>query len=292
MIGDVDRLNGLKQSRPEWQPWLAVVEQVVRETGSRRWQRAVPTIDPAHDTAAPLIAGAVLSVPANLVRRLLRRLAHAATLSQTSKTTRLDGHLETDHELLGLFTAGRCHDAELVRDIARRTGVDEEAFESLVALLPVPLLQACNARWESSIREDWVEGYCPVCASWPAFAEVRGIERSRFFRCGRCGSAWHARSLCCPYCAMTDHDELVTLVPSNDSSHATIEGCKGCLGYVKALTRLQGCLPGDVMLDDLATVDLDIAALDHGFTRPAGAGCPLRVTVTGGNLMERFRAAL
>ena len=126
----------------------------------------------------------------------------------------------------------------------------------------------------------WVEGYCPVCGSLPSFAEVRGIERNRYFRCGRCGSEWHSRALVCPYCAMSDHDELVALVPEKGGSNAVIDACQRCLGYVKTFTRLQGCSPGAVMLEDLASVDLDVAAIEHGFARPPGPGFALGITVT------------
>jgi hypothetical protein len=33
------------------------------------------------------------------------------------------------------------------------------------------------------------------------------------------------------------------------------------------------------MIDDLATVDLDIAAVEHGYRRPPGPGYALNVTV-------------
>ena len=87
---------------------------------------------------------------------------------------------------------------------------------------------------------------------------------------------------------MTDHDELVALVPENSSANAMIDACKRCLGYVKTFTRLQGCSPGRVMLDDLASVDLDVAALEQGYARPSGAGYPLGVTVTDRSSARRF----
>ncbi|MNC89382.1 Protein FdhE [compost metagenome] len=58
-----------------------------------------------------------------------------------------------------------------------------------------------------------------------------------------------------------------------------IDACNACRGYVKAFTRLQGCPAGAVMIEDLASVDLDMAALEHGYARRADAGCPLDVTV-------------
>ena len=119
-----------------------------------------------------------------------------------------------------------------------------------------------------------------VCGTWPAFAEVRGIERSRYFRCSRCGGEWQAHCLFCPYCGMTDHNELVSLVPDKSSSNSVIDACKRCLGYVKAFTTLQGSQPAQVFLDDLASAHLDVAALEQGYKRPEGAGYSLNVTLT------------
>jgi FdhE protein len=126
-----------------------------------------------------------------------------------------------------------------------------------------------------------MEGYCPVCGAWPALAEVRGIERSRYFRCGRCGGEWQSHCLLCPYCGMNDHKELVSLVPEKSGSNSVIEACKRCLGYVKTFTTLQGSLPAKVLLDDLASVDLDVAALEQGYKRPPGAGYSLNVKIKG-----------
>jgi FdhE protein len=58
-----------------------------------------------------------------------------------------------------------------------------------------------------------------------------------------------------------------------------IDACKRCLGYVKTFTTLQGSPPAKVMVDDLASVDLDIAALEQGYRRPAGAGYALDITI-------------
>ena len=60
------------------------------------------------------------------------------------------------------------------------------------------------------------------------------------------------------------------------------------LRYVKTLTRLQGCPPDAVMIEDLGTVDLDVAALECGYTRPSGAGRPLEITVTDKGATRRL----
>jgi hypothetical protein len=52
-----------------------------------------------------------------------------------------------------------------------------------------------------------------------------------------------------------------------------------CLGYIKTVTTLQGSPPAKVIVDDLASVDLDIAALEQGCSPPEGAGYSLGIKV-------------
>jgi FdhE protein len=290
MMTPVTALDGLKRQRPEWEPWLAVVEEILREATTPTWDVAVPAGSgaAARQTTVPLLAGKTIALTASSVLRLLERLIRIASLSGTPRMATLSAVLREDLDVLTLFTASLRQDSDRVKEVAAASGADAEALQAVIALLAVPFLHACNRRWASSIAESWEERYCPVCGSWPAFAEVRGIERRRYFRCGRCDGAWHARALSCPYCAVDDHDALVSLVPENASSHAVIEACRRCLGYVKTFTTLQGCPPGTVMLEDLASVDLDVAALGQGYIRPIGRGYSLDVTVTDQGATRRF----
>jgi FdhE protein len=283
-------LKGLKRQRPEWEPWLVVVEELLRETAAPTWEAAVPDGDIQGGTSTPLLAGATLVLRAKSIHRLLERLIRIASGTGTPKMATLESARYADEEMLPLFRASLRQDHDYINGLAAGSGANAEALQAVVALLSIPLLHACNRRWASSRAGSWVEGYCPVCGSWPAFAEVRGIERSRHFRCGRCGGEWHARALQCPYCATNDHDELVALVPENGGSNAVIDACRRCLGYVKTFTRLQGCAPAAVMLDDLASVDLDVAVIDQGYKRPSGSGYPLEVTVTENGAARGFFA--
>jgi FdhE protein len=281
-------LSSLKQQRPEWQPWLAVIEETLRDADAAVWNAAVPDGITAGPTTVPLLAGASLSVNTRVVRTLLQRLLDAAVRTGTAPMTSLRATLDSDPDVLSLFKASLCQDSTAIRHEAESTGADPEAYEAVIGLLCVPFLQACNRQMAPSMFASWVEGYCCVCGSWPTFAESRGIERRRFFRCGRCGSEWHARPLRCPYCGMDDHHALVSLVPEDSRVNAVIEGCQSRRGYVKTFTRLQGCQPGMVMLDDLASVHLDVAALDEGYRRPPGTGYALDVTVTAVAQKRRF----
>ena len=290
MTAAATTVAGLKTARPEWGPWLAVVEEMLRDRDASTWDAVVPDDAIGRPTRAPFLSGATLTVEPRTVRNLLERLIRVASRSGTREMATLKSALDSDVDVLELFKGSLCQDTAASAAAAATAGVDAAALEAVTALLPVPFLQACNRRWAVAGSRSWIEGYCPVCGAWPAFAETRGIERTRFFRCGRCGGEWHARPLRCPFCGMDDHTALVSLVPENAELNVTIDGCRSCLGYVKTFTRLQGCAPEAVILDDLASVHVDLAIIQQGYTRPPGAGHPLDVMVTGKNRARRFFA--
>jgi FdhE protein len=269
----------LGRRHPEWLPWLTVIEQVLGEASNIKWQAFVPEPRKGQQSRAPLLEDATLDLDSAVIAGWSHRLLRAAYESGAPKMSALDDSKRARLNTMDLFIASLSQNWQHLREIAVDLGMEADALQAVAALVPVPLLQACERRLQQSINPSWREGYCPVCGSWPAFAEVRGIERSRYFRCGRCGGGWQAQCLFCPYCAMTDHNELVSLVPEKSGSNAVIDACKRCLGYVKTFTTLQGSPPVKVIVDDLASVDLDIAALDLGYLRPVGAGYTLDVGV-------------
>ena len=272
-------LPDLKSQHPEWEPWLVVIQEILSEALNPYWDAVIPTRLEAQESKIPLLAGVSLTLEQSSVRRVLEQLIRIAHRSGTPKMATLEPVLHAELDILSLFRASLCQNADYLVETAATIHVDPEALQAVAALLPVPFLQACNRRWAGSIAKSWVEGYCPVCGAWPAFAEVRGVERSRCFRCGRCGGEWQAHCLFCPYCGMTNHEELVSLVPEKSGSNSVIDACRRCLGYVKSFTKLQGSPPVKVLLDDLASVQLDVAALEQGYKRPHGAGYALAVTV-------------
>ena len=272
-------LQDLNRQHPEWAPWLAVIQVILGEVGDPKWGASVPIEVQPQRSKVPLLAGIALSLDPSSIGRMFDQLLRIAARSGTAKMATLQAIAYTRLDVLAIFRASLNHDREGMKEMASAAGADPEAFHAVGALVAIPFLQACNRALARSIAVSWTEGYCPLCGAWPAFAEVRGIERSRYFRCGRCGAEWQAHCLFCPYCSMTDYKELASLVPEQNGAKSVIDACNRCLGYVKAFTKLQGSPPAKVMVDDLATVDLDIAALEQGYRRPEGLGYSLRVTV-------------
>lgn len=119
--------------------------------------------------------------------------------------------------------------------------------------------------------EAWQGGYCPLCGSWPAMAELRGREGPRFLQCACCGTAWPFRRLCCPFCGNTDHRRLGFLYLDEDRGRYRADCCEACRRYLK--TVRSPALGGieSAALEDARTTHLDAAAQGKGFQRGAPA---------------------
>jgi len=288
MTASIDsEIGNLGRQRPEWQPWLTVVQEVVKAVTESKWEALVPDRAEAHDDKAPLLAGSVIAIETKWLSSWTEEIFLTASRSGTEKMATLNQGLRSSDGALPLFKASLRSDHSALKQIAASCAADPDAFQAVAGLLSVPFLHACNRRWAQSLPPGWVEGYCPICGAWPAVAEVRGIERSRYFRCGRCASEWQVNCLVCAFCGMTDHQQLVSLVPEQGGNTRVIEACKHCLGYVKTFTTLQASPAAKVILDDLASVDLDIAALEHGYKRPQGLGYQFDISVVD-KAIEKF----
>jgi FdhE protein len=150
------------------------------------------------------------------------------------------------------------------------------------------MLQACRKAWTPLVSAAWAEGYCPICGGWPTLAEARGLDGLRRLRCGRCGGDWRTEWLRCPFCGERDHEHLGSLVPEG-SERRTVDVCERCRHYVKAVTSLAPIRPEDVVLLDLATLVLDVVALDRGYVRPAAKRRAVEVVARPSWLRTIFR---
>jgi FdhE protein len=274
----VDDFEALAREYPDWQPWLLVVEAVVREAADPSWESWVPATE-SQAPHVPRLAGVQVTADLNKIRRWEQHLLQTAVQSGAPKMSQLNSLQKVTLNRAALFEAALCEDGAALKQMADDLSVEPEPFSAVNALMAMPFLHACNRRWQGSRAPGWTAGYCPTCGGWPAFAETRGIERSRYLRCGRCGAEWQAHALFCCFCGNSDHKELGSLVPEKAGSSRAIDTCNRCRGYLKTFNKLQGSAPTKIMLDDLASVDLDIAALEHGFKRPAGPGYVLNSKV-------------
>jgi FdhE protein len=271
------RLETAAQRHPDGRAWLTLLTETLRELTAPAWTAVVPQPDPERPVAAPLLAGVTLAVDPNMLRRWVRRLRQQAAKIMNPSTAPLAALDTRRFDPLPFLEAATCLDEARLADLAKANGADPGALGALMQLAAMPLLQGCGRSLTRQVPIDWSYGYCPVCGAWPTLAEVRGLERTHRWRCGRCGGDWGLALLRCPYCGEASHQRLGSLTAEDDEATCTVDTCLTCKGYVKSRAVLQPTPPYGVVLEDLSTVDWDIVALERGYRRPTQPGYPLGV---------------
>jgi FdhE protein len=273
-----DALAGLDREHPEWRPWLRLLAAARSEIDAGAYAAAIPESPPSIGDA-PLVDGATVAVSRRAVERWVRRLLTVAaeagapsSLGAAARAPALDA--------LAVLEAGVAADRARLDGIAEAAGADRDALASVAAVAAMPLLHACCRRWSARVGAEWTHGYCPICGAWPVLAEARGLERERRLRCARCGGDWPTEWLRCPFCGNRDHRALGSLAPEAALETRRVETCAVCRRYVKTVTTLTATPAADVAVHDLATVDLDVAALAHGYQPAPGLGFAVQARLT------------
>jgi FdhE protein len=211
------------------------------------------------------------------LRRLARNLSETSV--EGSAGQRTAERLATEELDVGPVLEDALNgDTDAIARAATAGGYDPAAFAQLLELALQPVLWEAAARCAALTDVDkWDRGYCPVCGSWPAVAELVGAQKRRVLRCGRCGTWWSWLVLLCPYCGNDDHRALGTL--SSDDSRDRVDVCERCHGYVKSIATFNSVPTVRLAAEDAATIHLDVGAREAGYTRPgtvdvATAGIP------------------
>ena len=216
---------------------------------------------------APLLAGATLRVDAATARSLLTEIAIAAGV----------GGLE-ELDPLAVLEAAIAQREEEMEALASIALLEPAALMAIGQVFAWPVLLRVGERARGMARP-WERGYCPTCAAWPLLAELRGIDRTRVLRCGRCATEWPTRHLLCPFCGNDDHRTLGHLASEGQRESRRVTTCERCHAYLKSFATLRPLDAEDLAFTDLTSVDLDVIALDRGYGRPAAPAQELRLTV-------------
>ena len=276
------RLALVRRQSAESEPWLDLLELALGESrDGAGWQDAAPTPPPERPAKTPLLFRAHLTVDRRTARRYVQRLLQRAA-------ARADGAWGLRRiDVAAVIEAAVCQDDARIDALA--AGGDPHPLRVVAQMAALPLLQACARATGWEAPPSWWEGYCPVCGAWPALAEFRGLERKRWLRCGRCGSGWEREWLRCPFCDEQSHEQLGYLAPEEGEATRKVEVCDSCKGYLKAHATISALPPWAVLLEDLTTVPLDVAALERGYRRPERPGYALEARVEDGGGWWRLR---
>lgn len=264
-------LDTLLTAQPEAAQWLSLLSTVLEECANPAWSAAASRIRLQAERASgvPLLAGAEILVDARYLDRWLRRVLElagnagpeAASLRTASSSRALDAQ--------ALLALSLNEDGDGLAAAAIALDVSPDTLSVALGLAALPLLQAARRRFGDAADPRWHEGYCPICGDWPLLAELRGLERARRLRCGRCGGDWAQPGVRCPFCDASGPGAVGSLVPEEGAEARKVETCARCHGYLKAVSTLRAYAADEIPLADLSTIELDLAALERNYARPA-----------------------
>jgi len=280
------RWQAIGEARPDLLPALALQRQLLTRVlelaavldGGRLPKLSLPPRYLAAKLArgVPALAGEPIPLPLPALTPTLLHLCDALASGGAGEAAQ---HIK-DAIGGGTIEAGSLLASSLHRDqSAIRTGaahrglspdllwlVAELAVSPFVHALQQLLLGSAAAPELRSALDAWNHGYCPVCGSWPAVAEV--VAGHRTLRCSFCASAWELNSYACIYCGESG-EQFVTAAPDEERKDRRVEVCSACGGYLKTIDVPELSPFPLLSISDIETTDLDVAAMEHGYARPA-----------------------
>ena len=147
---------------------------------------------------------------------------------------------------------------------APKAPASSEALDQVLGLAMRPFLERCaDVLQQRADFTTWNHAYCPLCGGEPEFA-VLTASGDRMLICGRCTARWRFGDIECPFCCNSDRSRLPSFA-SPDGLYR-LYACDACRRYIKAYDARQGGRPVMLAVDSVATLPLDAAAIQRGYT--------------------------
>ena len=285
-LAAADRWAALLSLRPELQPAVALQHELlglVTDLVEVIERGRLPRLSlPARYIAAklqrgvPALTGEPIPLPVPLLKPALLALCAALArggAGDAAEHIRAQLH-ETRIDAGALLAASLKRDQTAIRTVATHHGlapdlvwlVAELAVSPFVYMLQRSLFdqEAVQPHLHAAL-DRWSHGYCPLCGSWPALAEVAATHR--VLRCSFCALAWTPADYACVYCG-EQGEKFVTAAINEERTDRRLEVCGTCGSYLKTID-VAALTPFPLLaIADLETMDLDMAAMEKGYQRP------------------------
>lgn len=141
---------------------------------------------------------------------------------------------------------------------------DAGVLDQVLTLAMRPFLSRCAEVLQQ--RADlaiWTHPHCALCGGEPDLAVITPAAE-RHLICSRCTLRWKFEPLTCPYCRNSDRS-LITSFATPDGQYR-VYACDVCHRYLKAYDGRRAVRPVMPMVDIVATLPLDAAAMQRGYT--------------------------
>lgn len=147
---------------------------------------------------------------------------------------------------------------------ATRPELGMQNLDQVLVLALRPFLVRCAEAMSQQVDlSSWQRGYCPYCGWEPDFAVITPSAERRLV-CGRCTAQWPFNTMACPYCGNDDRARITSFATRN--GRYRVSACDACHRYLKAYDGRLAPRPVLVAVDTIATLPLDAAAMQRGYT--------------------------
>ncbi|MBI2185675.1 MAG: formate dehydrogenase accessory protein FdhE [Acidobacteria bacterium] len=109
----------------------------------------------------------------------------------------------------------------------------------------------------------WEHPYCLLCGGEPELAVITPAAE-RHLICSQCGLHWKFEPLTCPFCRNSDRSRITSF--ATPDGQYRVYGCDVCTRYLKAYDGRRARRPVMPVVDGVATLPLDAAAMQRGYT--------------------------
>src|SRR5262245_908948 len=223
----------------------------------------------------PALTAEPIPLPVNVLKPTLLRLCEELSAGGAGEAAdRIHASIvETRLDAGSLLSASLARDQNAIRTGASHRGlaadlvwlVAELAVSPFVYALQRSLLTPSTDAVLADALGAWRHDHCPACGSWPAIAEVAASHR--VLRCSFCAYAWELPTYACIYCG-DGGEKFVTAAPVEERLDRRLEVCGACGSYLKTVDVPELSPFPLIAIADLETMDLDVAAMERGYSRP------------------------
>ena len=109
----------------------------------------------------------------------------------------------------------------------------------------------------------WSHAHCPLCGGQPDLSVITPAAE-RHLICSRCTLRWKFEPLTCPYCHNRDRSRITSF--ATPDGRYRVYACDVCNRYLKAYDGRRATRPVMPVVDSVATLPLDAAAIQRGYS--------------------------
>lgn len=139
-----------------------------------------------------------------------------------------------------------------------------EVIDQVLTVSMRPFLSRCaEVLQQRAELASWTHSHCALCGGQPDLSVITP-SADRHLICGRCELRWKWEPLACPYCRNSERAKITSFATSDGQYR--VYACDVCRRYLKAYDGRRASRPVMPIVDAVATLPLDAAAIQRGYS--------------------------